>query len=178
MFAGKALKRSVFSVRVAVWRVAIFVLGLIQVSTAFASGTIGYGSRQGMEVSVISMEGVDTSHAIIHTRHTRENAIAFCDAFADVRPDKDACIREELATPLNDVISANCTTGEFTDFYGNHYRFLGLNRREGDPARPKYAVLNLSNREIADGTTSSGYPTNILIFGALCPSQAPLPFDQ
>ena len=41
-------------------------------------GTIGYGSRAGMEVSIVSVEGLDTKHVVIRTEHTRENAISFC----------------------------------------------------------------------------------------------------
>jgi hypothetical protein len=62
---------------------------------AIASGTIGYGSRVGMEVSVISVQGLNTSHAVIHTKHTRENAIAFCRDY--VGKVTDDCIRQELA---------------------------------------------------------------------------------
>jgi hypothetical protein len=38
-------------------RAAALVLTLTFATAAMASGTIGYGSRAGMEVSVISMEG-------------------------------------------------------------------------------------------------------------------------
>jgi hypothetical protein len=41
---------------------------------SIAAGRIPYGSRAGMEVTVTSVEGIGTSNAAIHVRHTRENA--------------------------------------------------------------------------------------------------------
>lgn len=156
------------------WRLIFLLLALAAASPANASGTIGYGSRAGMEVSVVSVEGLNTSHAVIRTKHTRENAIALCRDY--VQKVTEECIREELAVPLNDVITANCNTGEFTDFHGSRYRFLGPNRKSGDFVMSKYAIMDLATHEIADGSSASGYPTNMEIFRALCPARAP--FDQ
>jgi hypothetical protein len=61
-------------------------------------------------------------------------------------------VRRELTIPLNDVITANCLIGEFTDFRGNRYRFLGPSRKTGDFMMAKYSLMNLSTREIADGS--------------------------
>jgi len=124
-----------------------------------------------MEVSGISAEGLDTSRALIRTKHTRENAIAFCRDYALAVTEE--CIREELARPLNDVVTANCITGEFTNFYGERHRFLGLKIRSSDFDLAKYAIMNLATRKIADGSSSSGYPVNIEIFRVLCPARAP-----
>jgi hypothetical protein len=127
-----------------------------------------------MEVSVVSMEGLDTARAVIRTKHTRENAIAFCRHY--VQKVTEECIRETLAIPLNDMITANCVSGEFTDFRGNRYRFLGPARSSGSLAMAKYAIMDLATRETADGSSASGYPTNLALFGALCPSRGP--FDR
>lgn len=153
-------------------RYPVIILAVLSFpALALASGTIGYGSRAGMEVSVISVEGLNTAHAVIRTKHTRENAIAFCRDY--VQKVTDECIREELAKPLNDVITGNCSTGEFTDFYGGWYQFLGPNPSAGQFGMAKYALRDLTTREIADGTSASGYPTNMAIFRALCPARAP-----
>ena len=136
---------------------------------ALASGTIGYGSRAGMEVTVLGVEGLNTARAIIRTKHTRENAISFCrDYVGKITED---CVRQELALPMNDQITANCLTGEFTDFFGVRYRFLGRNRQQDSMA--KYAIVDLSTGEIADGSSASGYGTNMVIYRALCRVQAP-----
>jgi len=125
-------------------------------SPAAASGTIGYGSRAGMEVTVTNIEGLDTSRAIIRTKHTRENAISFCRDYVQSVTEK--CIQQEFSVPLNDLITANCSTGEFTDFYGNHYRFLGPNRKATNSSMAKYAIMNLMTNKIADGTMVQRIP--------------------
>lgn len=149
----------------------ILLVLLIPSFPAYASGTIGYGSRAGMEVSVISMSGLNTARAIIRTKHTRENAIAFCRDY--VQKVTEECIRGELEKPLNDMIKANCLTGEFTNFYGHRYRFLGPASKASDSIMVKYAIMDLDTREIADGSSASGYRTHMEIFKLLCPKRAP-----
>ena len=39
-----------------------------------------YGSRAGMQVSILGMAGRDTAHAVIRFAHTRDNAIALIAA--------------------------------------------------------------------------------------------------
>jgi hypothetical protein len=149
----------------------IGLIVLIAAGQAHASGTINYGSRVGMEVSVISVSGLSTARAVIRTKHTRENAVAFCRDY--VQKVTEECIRQELATPLNDVITANCLTGIFTDFGGNRYQFRGSARKTGEFMAAKYILVDLTTGKVADGSMASGYPTNMAIFKALCPAQAP-----
>lgn len=144
---------------------------LIYSAPAFASGKIGYGSRVGMTVTVVSMEGLDTANAVIKTRHTRDDAIVFCRDYE--KDNSEKCVDEELSTPLNDVIYGNCRTGVFTDFHGDRYRFEGRRKRQSD-FEWKYAIRDLSTGEIEDGSSASGYPTNMEIFKALCPRTAPI----
>ena len=151
-------------------RLPLALAALIIVTPAMASGTIYYGSRTGMEVDVVSMSGLDSPHAVIHTRHTRANALAFCrDYVQKVSP---ACIHDELAVRLNDDITANCITGDFVDFSGHHYRFAGPSKDKDSMA--KYRIVDLDTGEDADGSSASGYPTNAGIYKALCPRHAPV----
>jgi hypothetical protein len=150
----------------------LMLIALVTASgLAGASGKIGYGSRAGMEVTVVSMEGLDTARAVIRTKHTREDAMAFCREY--VGEVTESCIRQELATPLNDAVSANCKTGEFVDFAGERYRFEGSNPKRRDIGVPKYRLRNSRTNEVADGSSASGYAVNMAIFKALCPSRAP-----
>lgn len=55
----------------------VIFMGL-STSAVFASGKIGYGSRAGMTVTVVSMSGLDTANAVIRTKHTQEDAESFC----------------------------------------------------------------------------------------------------
>ena len=149
----------------------IATVALLMISTpAFGAGTLPYGSRAGMEVTVISMSGIDGPSALIITKHTRENATAFCREYVGkVTPQ---CIRDELNVRLSDRISANCPRGEFTNFFGKSYRFMGANKTSDDFA-PKYRLRDIATGEMADGSSASGYPVNMAIFRALCPSSAP-----
>jgi hypothetical protein len=136
---------------------------------SFAASKIFYGSRAGMVVTVVSEEGLDTAHAVIKTKHTREDATQFCAEY--VGKVTSRCIQDELAVPLNDRITANCLTGEFVNFYGDRYRFEGPDR--GNRGFAKYVLRDLKTGEVADGSSASGYPTNMPIFRALCPTKAP-----
>ena len=151
---------------------SLMLIALVTASSlAGASGKIGYGSRAGMEVTVVSMEGLDTARAVIRTKHTREDAIGYCDGY--VGNVTEQCIRDALATRLNDVVSANCKAGEFVDFFGNKYRFEGRARQRSGVSEVKYRLRDLKTGQLADGSMASGYPVNMEIFRALCPSTAP-----
>jgi hypothetical protein len=99
----------------------------LSISAVYASGKIYYGSRVGMQVTVVSIEGLDTSHAVIKTQHNRDDAIEFCREYVQENPVTEKCIKDELAVPLNDSIYADCLQGIFTNFFGdvlpeNHIR--------------------------------------------------------
>jgi hypothetical protein len=53
--------------------------------------------------------------------------------------------------------------------------YLGRSRppKEGDASFAKYAIKNVATGEFADGSSASGYPVNMELFRALCPSKAP-----
>lgn len=159
-------------------KMILFFIASIVISTeALASGTIYYGSRVGMEVSVMSVSGLDTSNAVIRTRHTRENAMKFCKDYANDR--SESCIKRELSVPLNNEVRANCMTGDFVDFFGNRYRFEGKIRRQTE-LMAKYALRYMSGpnrRELADGSSASNYPTAMGIFQSLCPGKSPPEVD-
>lgn len=146
---------------------------LLSTSAVYASGKIYYGSRVGMQVTVVSIEGLDTSHAVIKTKHTRDDAIEFCREYVGEDPATEKCIKDELAVPMNNSLYADCPRGIFTDFFGGKYQFRGKNPHPGDFG-PKYILVNLQTRDVADGSSASGYPTNLAIFRAICPRSAPI----
>ena len=139
--------------------------------------TIDYGARAGMEVSILGMEGRDTAQAVVRFRHTRDNAIAFCRDF--VRNVTEDCVQEALAaeTTFKEAMIMNCESGEFTDFYGGRYRFLGRNPKSGYFGDDKYLIMDLPTREIADGSPMSRYSINLDVYRALCPAHAPVDLD-
>jgi hypothetical protein len=159
------------------WKDPLLVVALtiafmaVSARTALASGKIYYGSRIGMTVSVISVDSLNTQNAVIRTRHTRDDAVSFCRDY--VQNVTDESVKRELQVPMNDYIAANCLSGVFTDFFGSRYRFEGPMRKATDGQSATYTIRNLSTGEIQDGSSASGYPTNIGIFRALCPMRAP-----
>ena len=85
-------------------RFLVLLSALILASSADAK-TLYYGSRAGMEVTVVKTSGIGSSHARILTRHTRQNAIGYCrDYVGKVTED---CISRELKTALHLEITAN-----------------------------------------------------------------------
>ena len=154
---------------------ALAVLLLSSVA-ASAAGKIYYGSRAGMTVTVVAKSGIDGANAVIRTRHTREDAIGFCREYVGKVTEK--CIRDELATTLSDEIKGNCTTGRFTNFFGEDHQFLGEIKPRQEDVMAKYAIRNLATGETADGSSASGYPTNMGILRELCPSRAPPGSDE
>jgi len=153
-------------------KIIVFLLApYLLVLSASAAGKIGYGSRAGMQVTVLSMSGLDTSNAVIRTQHTREDAIEFCSEYVGEVSEK--CIKRELETRLNDSIHANCITGVFTNFWGDKIQFRGKSRTRSETG-PRYILVNLGSGEIADGSSASNYIVNMEIFKALCPKKAPI----
>jgi hypothetical protein len=139
--------------------------------------TMDYGARAGMEVSILGMGGRDAAHAVIRFKHTRDNAIAFCRDF--VRNVTEDCVQENLAAEsgFKEAITGNCDSGEFSDFQGGRYRFLGRNPKSGYFSDNKYIIKDLATGEIADGSEISRYSINMNVYRALCPARAPVDLD-
>ncbi|MDX8437111.1 hypothetical protein RFN25_27160 [Mesorhizobium abyssinicae] len=132
--------------------------------------TLYYGSRAGMEVTVVSKSNIGSTHAKILTRHTKENATAFCrDYVQKVTP---KCIADELKVELQPEISANCKTGRFTTLYGQGYQFAGPNPQY-DPTgtSTEYLLTEVGSQEPLDGSSASGYDVALDQFKALCPNR-------
>lgn len=136
-------------------------------SSPVSLGTLAWGHSAGEEVTITDKSGLDTEHARIVTKHTLENARAFCEQYAS--DTSDECPKKHLAeTKLNSVIIANCETGEFVGFTGKKYQFGGVNKERDITV--DYIIKDLSSGEMLDGSNMSGYPVLLGIFGALCPN--------
>lgn len=136
---------------------------------ASKASTLPYGSRAGMEVEIVSASGLDSEHAVIRIRRSPESARAFCRDYA--HDQSESCVEDQLAMPLSDMVRANWQRGEFSDLHGHRYKFAGKNAKSTSTA--KYRLIDLASGVEADGTTASGYSTNLAIFRALCPTLAP-----
>ena len=136
---------------------------------ASASGKIFYGSRVGMQVTIIGVSGIGTAHAKIRVKHLPEDARKFCIEYGH---DKSrTCVEQTLReTHLNDTLAGNCVTGAFTSLYGEHLKFAGENKKRG-PTDPRYRIVTDSG-EVLDGSGASGYGYDLDQFEALCPARA------
>lgn len=159
---------------------AALILGILVGSAqpSASAGKLYYGSRVGMTVTVKSMSGLDTSRAVITTEHTRGDAEEFCREYSQLTPADagwERCVKTELATRLNDFVTANCETGVFTNFWGDRLRYLGPNRRgvQVDGMVPAHLLRDLQSGQLLGDYSASGYPTYIQIFAALCPRRLP-----
>lgn len=142
------------------------------VATTSDRSTIQYGSRAGMTLTVVSASGLDTAEAKIEARLTKEDAAAFCAEY--LQDNSEECIAKRLReSNIEPSITANCETGVFSNFGGRWHQFLGpKNVMYGDTAG-SYTILDLEMRTAADGSSASGYDTNLGLYRELCPSKVP-----
>ncbi|MBD8650995.1 hypothetical protein IFT66_07880 [Rhizobium sp. CFBP 13726] len=131
---------------------------------------IYYGSRAGMQVTVLSRTGLNTPNAVISVEHRREDAVAFCRDYVQNVTDK--CIADELAIKLSDRFSGNCTTGRFTTISDQSYVFLGRNPSGAATMGSEFIVIDADTNQPLDGSMASGYPVALPQFQALCPARA------
>lgn len=123
-----------------------------------ADNTIPYGTRAGMETTIVDSNGLGSERAMIQTEHTRENAKAFCREY--VQTASESCIQETLRDVKADgTLIADCTTGEFSALGGT-----ALTRRHDG------TIFNRDTNEVLDGSMASGEPVYAAQYAALCPS--------
>ncbi len=129
-----------------------------------------YGSRAGMQVSVVARSGIDTPRAVIQVEHRREDAVALCRDY--VQKVTDGCIQEEMAIKLQNKFSGDCKTGRFTTITDQTYVFLGRNTAT-DPGMMgnDFVVIGADTNQPLDGSMASGYPVAIGQFQELCPAR-------
>ncbi|MFC3324612.1 hypothetical protein [Mesorhizobium cantuariense] len=145
----------------------LLVLSALMLAPSAEAKTLYYGSRVGMEVTIVKTSGIGSSHARIVAKHTRQNAITFCRDY--VGKATEECIAKELQTALHLEITANCKTGKFTTFYGANMLFQGRNPEPG--AATDYLISDTDDDVVLDGSGASGYDCTLEQFKALCPNR-------
>lgn len=152
-------------------RTALLAFALVATATsASAAGRVPYGTREGMEVTVTAVEGIGTDRAVIHVRHTRENAREFCVGYSDDK--SDACVDKVMReTRINDELRGNCRSGVFIALSGEKFRFAGRSNTR-DRFAAKYILLGREG--FLEGNNASGYFTYLAQFAALCPGKVEL----
>lgn len=121
----------------------IVVALLVSLSPAKAAETVFWGARRGETARVTHKTGINTTHAR-----------ATLSPLADM-------------PELNTVLRADCRKGRFTDAWGNHLQFAGIDRTKLSGGWPYIFTL--------DGERLSGwtYGPAVTAFRVLCPAQMP-----
>jgi uncharacterized protein len=136
---------------------------------------IAYGSRAGMDLTVVAVSGIGSDKASIDVAQTLKNASAYCVEYMNEAVPTKGCIDKRMKDAGNhfDALKANCVTGMFIS-YGSHRRFIGRNRDfspEQFDVGPKFLIANIDSKEILSDTSASGYARDLDVYKALCPGQ-------
>jgi hypothetical protein len=146
---------------------------------------VAYGGRSGMDDEIESATGLDTSHAVIHTKPSRRAGAYYC--IGQLGHSK-TCIEEayrDRANAEDRTITANCITKEWTGlvgsvFDGSHFRFLGpfdtLDRShfvDNGGVTARWAVLNVEHNSLVGDCGACSYYEIHDWYQKLCPSTAP-----
>jgi hypothetical protein len=140
---------------------------LVSLSAQTSLGVeLPYGTKAGMEVSIVATSGLDGPNAIVEIEHRRENAQNYCVAYlADYSHQcTDQTMRELHLAP---VLMGDCLGKTWTDVYGAAYQLLGRNPAH-DPGM-EYLIRQLGTGETLDGSNASGYYLALSALQALCP---------
>jgi hypothetical protein len=142
---------------------------------------VAYGERDGMEDEIESATGLDTSHAVIHTKPSRRAAMYYTIGQHDYSKTAAEEAYQDRAKGENRTITADCLAKEWTGLNGLRYRFLGpietVNRSQfvanGDVAYAKWAVLDIKGNMLVDDCGACSYYEIHDWYKKLCPSTAP-----
>ncbi|MBR0757593.1 hypothetical protein JQ604_35895 [Bradyrhizobium jicamae] len=151
-------------------------LGLLATSAAHADSKLYYGSRTGMQVTIVKTSGINGPQAVIETKHTRADATAYCRDYAHDLTAK--CIDDTMHLDLRNEVRGDCTTGRFTNLYGEEFQFLGKAKARKANVSANYVIKYLKDGTIADGSSASSYAEHMEIFRKLCPAKAPSERDE
>lgn len=144
------------------------VVGETPAAQTFNSDKIAYGTRAGMDMSVVSRHGIDTTKALIRVEQRREDAEAYCRDY--IGTVTEACIQEGLATNIGSQLTANCKTGQLTTISGENLVFLGRNpSRDNEQFANEFIMITADPNEPLDSSMASGYSVAIAQFQELCP---------
>jgi hypothetical protein len=142
---------------------------------------VSYGERDGMEDEIESSVGLDTSHAVIHTKPSRRAAFYYTIGQHDYSKTAAEEVYQDRAQSENRTITADCPAKEWTGLNGIRYRFLGpmekVNRSQfangGGEIFAKWAVLDTQSNILVDNCGACSYYEIHDWYKKLCPSTAP-----
>jgi hypothetical protein len=141
---------------------------------------VAYGERYGMEDEIESAIGLDTSHAVIHTKPSRRAAVYYTIGQNDYSKTAVEEAYQDRANAENKTITANCLTKEWTGFDDSRYRFLGPFKSvnpsqftDNGGIAAKWAVLYIKGNNLVGDCGACSYYEIHDWYQKLCPSTAP-----
>ncbi|UIJ85252.1 hypothetical protein LZK77_16170 [Rhizobium leguminosarum] len=124
-----------------------------------------YGSKAGMQASVISEKGIGTVKAVLILKHTLVDAKAYCVGYE--LDYSAACVKRAMAeVHIKEQVSANCKRQTWVDMWGKPFALEGENQ-SGE--MPEYLVRDMTSGRMLDYGMASGYEVELAIFKRLCP---------
>jgi len=150
--------------------VAASLLVLAATVVPASAETLAWGGRAGMESTVVSKSGIDTSNAIIKTRLTEESAEAYCNY-----RNLETCVDQVMRERGEDVLTADCVSGKFVSFYGPR-QFLGKNpeyKTGRQPGEPLPFLIRGDDGIMELGYLNRDFDIDFWLFVALCPLRVP-----
>ena len=134
------------------------------------TGTLPYGTRVGMDVTIMNSAGIDSNLAEIRIEHSMENAKAFCREY--VGDDSQACVETTMVdVEIEDRVVASCSSGEFTTPTGGRFKFEGRNAAAERMEGGEFKIRDTRSGELLSFNSASGYEVALAAFSALCPSR-------
>jgi hypothetical protein len=142
---------------------------------------VAYGERYGMEDEIESAAGLDTNHAVIHTKPSRRAAVYYTVGQHDYSKTAVEEAYQDRAESENRTITADCPAKEWTGLNGLRYRFLGrietVDRSQfaakGDVTYAQWAVLDIESNMLVDDCGACSYYEIHDWYKKLCPTAAP-----
>jgi hypothetical protein len=133
-----------------------------------------------MDDEIESATGLDTSHAVIHTKPSRRSALYFSIGEGDYSKTGVELTYQERAKSENRTITADCSAKEWTGLYGGRWRFLGpmdkVDRSQfvdSNEVFAEYGVLDIESNSLVEDCGACSYAEIHDWYKKLCPSNAP-----
>jgi hypothetical protein len=142
---------------------------------------VAYGERWGMDDEIESATGLDTSHAVIHTKPSVRAAVYNCSGQADYSKNCVADVYRARAKSEQRTITADCLRKEWTGLWGgSRFRLLGPSDSvdgsrfiESDGFSARWAILWVASNSLIDNCGACSYAEIHDWYEKLCPRTAP-----
>lgn len=100
-----------------------------------------YGSRAGMQATIVSKSGTGSANSRIEVKITPEDAKIYCAEYG--QDFSESCVEETLKTDIADHVSADCINGTWTDLHSQSHKQADVEALDDSMASGKANLLEL-----------------------------------